>query len=161
MIFDTDLSNEDDVYEGIQTVAKLTRPPRKRKHRTGINFPDTPNKTTQSLFASSTCVDFQDEDTEFVKRKQIDGASALRQLLKKSIRSDVFRIRLPEKMEDIPQFIKNYKVVNPQLEHISEMPGLTVIPYKNLKALYFGEGKSGDHKIREGFGVYVCQTYIF
>lgn len=89
----------------------------------------------------------------------MDGASALKQLLKKSIRSDVFRIRLPENIEEIPLFIKNYRVVNPQLQHITENNDLLVIPYKNLKALYFGEGKPG--KIRDGLGVYLCQTCIF
>jgi len=39
----------------------------------------------------------------------------LRQLLTKSIRSDIFRIKLPDRFEDIAGFVQDYKPINPQV----------------------------------------------
>lgn len=84
--------------------------------------------------------------------------SVIRQLLTKSIRSEIFHINLPQKLEDIEPFIENYKPINPDVLCVKESPNYAVIPYKGLKALYFGESKD---KMRHGLGVYLCQNHIF
>jgi hypothetical protein len=99
------------------------------------------------------------EETEFSKAHNYERVNILRQLLTKSIRSDLFKIKLPEKIEEINSFIQSYKSVNPEVSRIHDSKHFTVIPYKGLKALYFGEAVNKEK--RHGLGVYLCQNLIF
>jgi|JI6StandDraft_1071083.scaffolds.fasta_scaffold21150_3 hypothetical protein len=99
------------------------------------------------------------EQTQFSANFQNERVSILRQLLKKSIRSDIFRIKLPDRFEDINGFVQNYKPINPEVATVKDSPHFKIMPYKCLKALYFGECIDKDK--RHGLGIYLCQNLLF